>query len=219
MIGRPLRNTMRAASGSTQMLNSAAGVQFPSRTAPPIRQMCRILGARAGAASSSWAMLVSGPVGISVTGVRRRLERRAQERERTLGPYLRARLGEVGAVEPAFAVHVVGDLEGPHERRRRACSNRYVRPVEQREHPQRVARGLAQADVAADGRDAEDLELRARERQGDRERVVAARVAVEQHRDPRGYGRLPKASTSSVANRAPSITMPTSALGAVPVDA
>ena len=149
-------------------------------------------------------------------GLRRRLERRPQERERTLGPDLGARLGQVRAVEPALAVHVVRDLERPHQRCRRARGHRHVGPIEQREHPQRVARRLAQADVAAHGRDAEDVELGAREGQGDGERVVVARVAVEQHRDPRGYGRLPKASTSSVANRAPSITMPTSALGARP---
>ena len=149
-------------------------------------------------------------------GLRCRLERRPQERERPLRTDLRAGLGQVRAVEPALPVHVVRDLERAHQRRRGARRDRHVGPVEQGEHPQRVARGLAQADVAADGRDAEDVELGAREGQGDGERIVVARVAVEEHRDPRGYGRLPKASTSSVANRAPSITMPTSALGARP---
>ncbi len=149
-------------------------------------------------------------------GLRRRLERRPQERERALGPHLGPRLRKVGAVEAALPVDVVGDLERPHERRRRAGRDGHVRAVEQREHPERVARRLAQPDVAADGRDPQDLELRAGERERDRERVVVSRVAVEQDRDARGYGRLPNASISSVANRAPSITIPTSAFGVRP---
>jgi hypothetical protein len=68
VIGRPLRNTIRAASGSTQMLNSAAGVQFPARMLPPIRDTWAIFEAISGYVLSRSAILVSGPVGISVTG-------------------------------------------------------------------------------------------------------------------------------------------------------
>ena len=146
----------------------------------------------------------------------RRLEGRPQERERALGPHLGARLGEVGPVEPALAVDVVGDLERPRERGRRPGRDRHVGPAEQREDPERVARRLAQPDVAADGRDAQHLELRPGERQRDREGVVVAGVAVQEDGDGHGYGRLPNASTSRAANRCPSMTMPTSALGARP---
>ena len=107
--------------------------------------------ARPAAAGRCWS---AGPVGISVTGSGRRLERRPQERERALGPDLGARLREVGAVEPALAVDVVGDLERPHERGRGARPRpaRPCRPSSASD-PQRVARRLAQPDVAADGRD------------------------------------------------------------------
>ena len=37
VTSRPLANTAAAASGSHQMLNSAAGVKFPSAIAPPMR--------------------------------------------------------------------------------------------------------------------------------------------------------------------------------------
>ncbi len=62
----PDENTRWAASGSAQMLNSAAGVMLPSAIAPPIRTI------RAGSMprSSARATLVSGPTGTStVSGV------------------------------------------------------------------------------------------------------------------------------------------------------
>ena len=161
MIGSPLRNTIRAASGSTQMLNSAAGVQFPARIAPPIRQMCAIFGAISGYVRSSSPMFVSGPTGISVTGsgaaarVARRNSRAPSGRGADHG------LGEVGPVEAAHAVDLGGRLERPDERLVGAGGDRNVGPVEQREDPQRVARGVGERRVAPGGRDAEDLELRA----------------------------------------------------------
>ena len=161
-------------------------------------------------------MFVSGPVGISVTGSGAASSVARRNASAPSGRTSERRLGEVGAVEPALAVHVVRDLERADQRGRGAGRDRHVRAAEQGEHPQGVARRLAQADVAAHGRDAQHLELRAGERERDRERVVVARVAVEQDRDRRGYGRLPNASTRSVAKRSPSMTMPTSALGVRP---
>ena len=166
------------------------------------------------AAGRCWS---AGPVGISVTGSGAASSVARRNASAPSGRTSERGSGRSAPSSPLSPCTSSAISRGRIERGGGACRNRDVRPVEQREHPQRVARGLAQADVAADGRDAEDLELRAGERQGDRERVVVARVAVEQDRDPRGYGRLPKASTRSVANRSPSITMPTSALGVRPV--
>ena len=50
------------------MLNSAAGVTLPSAIAPPISTTRSIRGATSGQRASSSATLVSGPVGIRVTG-------------------------------------------------------------------------------------------------------------------------------------------------------
>ena len=68
VMGTPERNTSSAASGSTRMLNSAAGVQFPCRMPPPIIEMRPILDFSSGWDSSSAATLVSGPVDTRVTG-------------------------------------------------------------------------------------------------------------------------------------------------------
>ena len=62
------RKTARAASGSTQMLYSAAGVTLPSQQgAPPITTQRPIRSASFGSRLSASATLVSGP---SVTRVR-----------------------------------------------------------------------------------------------------------------------------------------------------
>ncbi|KMS79586.1 nucleoside hydrolase, partial [Streptomyces regensis] len=57
-----------AASGSLQMLNSAAAVVLPWPSAPPMITMRAIFSAAAGWAASSAAMLVNGPMGAMVTG-------------------------------------------------------------------------------------------------------------------------------------------------------
>src|SRR4051812_1137676 len=64
----PLANTRAAASGSSQMLNSAAGVTLPSAIAPPISTMRSITPTTSGCRASSSAMFVSGPVGTTVIG-------------------------------------------------------------------------------------------------------------------------------------------------------
>ena len=65
--GTPAANTTSAACGSTWTLNSAAGVMLPSPIAPPISTISRMRGTTSGAFCSAVAMLVSGPVGQSVT--------------------------------------------------------------------------------------------------------------------------------------------------------
>ncbi len=68
VTGRPLSKTRRAASGSHQMLNSAAGVTLPRPIAPPISTIRLTLDAGRGWRASSSATFVSGPVATSVTG-------------------------------------------------------------------------------------------------------------------------------------------------------
>jgi len=58
----PLLNTMAAAYGSTNKLNSAAGVQFPNPMAPPIIVILLILSLTPGKAFSKIAKLVLAPV-------------------------------------------------------------------------------------------------------------------------------------------------------------
>ena len=67
-MGTPEVKTIFAASGSTRMLNSAAGVQLPVAMPPPMRLMRAILPFSSGCASSSAATFVCGPVATMVTG-------------------------------------------------------------------------------------------------------------------------------------------------------
>ena len=64
MTGAPQSNTIAAASGSAQMLNSLIVSRLPN-VPPPISEMPAIRSTRSGAARSASAMLVSGPVGTS----------------------------------------------------------------------------------------------------------------------------------------------------------
>ena len=65
VVSRPSSNTRCAASGSAQMLNSAAGERLPSPIAPPIRTMRS--GRASGCSEKRSPMFVSGPVGTSVS--------------------------------------------------------------------------------------------------------------------------------------------------------
>ena len=161
-------------------------------------------------------MFVSGPVGISVTGPARPRASPAGSASAPSGRTSERGSGRSAPSSPLSPWTSSAISSGRSSGAAAPAATGHVRPAEQREHAQRVAGRLAQADVAGHGRDAQHVELRAGERERDRERVVVARVAVEQDRDARGYGRLPNASMSSVANRARSMTMPTSALGARP---
>ena len=105
-MSSPLANTRAAASGSTQMLNSAAGVTLPSAIAPPISTIRSIFAAAPGGGASSSAMLVSGPVGTSVTGALGGAQALGQEVDGVRGDRRAGGRREVGPVEPALAVHV-----------------------------------------------------------------------------------------------------------------
>ena len=92
------------------------------------------------------------------------------------------RLGERRAVEAGLAVDVGGDEELARERAVGAGRHRHVAAADELEHAERVRRRLLERLVAGDRRDAEEVELRAGEREQERDRVVVARVAVEQDR-------------------------------------
>ena len=65
-IGRPQLTTIRAASGSSQMLNSADAVEFPWSWAPPMITISGIRSRIRGSFCIAVAMFVSGPTGTSV---------------------------------------------------------------------------------------------------------------------------------------------------------
>jgi hypothetical protein len=86
-------------------------------------------------------------------------------------------------VEPGLAVGVRRDDEFADERPLRAGSDPDVGAAGELEHAQRVRRRLVHRLVARHRRHAEDLELGTRQGEQERERVVLARVAVDQDRD------------------------------------
>ena len=102
-----------------------------------------------------------------------------QEVDGVLRDRLALRLRERRPVEPGLAVNVVGDEELPGERPVGARGDGHVAPAHELEHAERVRGRLLERLVAGDGRDAEELELRAGEREQEGDRVVMARVAVE----------------------------------------
>ena len=126
------RKTARAASGSTQMLYSAAGVTLPSQQgAPPITTQRPIRSASSGSRSSASAILVSGP---SVTRVRPgsalreaqdRVDRAARARPCASAQGSRDRQGRPCRGTSARA-HARGRAACPRRRRRerRTCRSR-----------------------------------------------------------------------------------------------
>ena len=114
VMSMPLAKTRCAASGSAQMLNSAAGVRLPSPIAPPIRTIRS--GRASGCSASRSAMFVSGPVGTSVSLPVARADLAREEVDRVLGRSARRRRRQVGPVEARLAVHVRGDVALAHER-------------------------------------------------------------------------------------------------------
>ena len=63
---QPAPKTMAAASGSAAMLNSAAGVTLPRPAEPPMITKSLTRPASSGSRRTASAMLVSGPIAISV---------------------------------------------------------------------------------------------------------------------------------------------------------
>ena len=67
VTGHGSRKTICAASGSQPMLNSLTGVRLPVCTAPPMSTTSATRSTIRGSLRAAMAMLVSGPVGTSVT--------------------------------------------------------------------------------------------------------------------------------------------------------
>ena len=105
---------------------------------------------------------------------------------RSTAPSGRAAAGDGGSVVspmPALAV----DLGRAHDRARAARPRRPRRPARRRAPYRWSSRSafvgaVADVGVAADGRDGEQVELGSGDREPDRERVVEARVAVDDQR-------------------------------------
>ena len=141
VTSRPDAKTRAAASGSAQMLNSAAGVMFPSAIAPPMSTI------RAGRMprSSASATFVSGPTGTStVSGPTCSTRKSTAVLLDGLG---RARR-QVRPVEAALAVDVRGDVQLADERPVGAHRDGDVLAADEREHPQRVVGRLLERLVA-----------------------------------------------------------------------
>ena len=88
-------------------------------------------------------------------------------------------LGQVRAVEPGLAMHVLGGDQRAHHGPDRAGEDPGLRPAGEFADLARVLLGQRQRHVAGDGGDAEHLELRAGERQQDGDGVVLAGVGVD----------------------------------------
>src|SRR5438105_1544695 len=117
-----------------------------------------------------------------------------EEVDRVLGDRTAARRRQVRAVETRLAVHVRGDEQLADERPIGARCDRHVVAPHELERADRVRSRLLERLVARHGRDAEELDLGARQREQERDRVVVAGIAVDEDRDAHG----PRiASTSS----------------------
>ena len=134
-------------------------------------------------------MFVSGPTGASSTGSSLRSSTSASRSTACIGTTAARDSGTGAPPEPVGAVHD-GRIAPARddERPRRARRDGHVLAPGEREHAQRVARRRLERQVARDGREREQLDLRAREREQDRDRVVHAGVAVD---DERGGHRRP----------------------------
>ena len=188
-IGIPDSKTIAAASGSAQMLNSAAAVVLPAPSEPPISEIAATRSWRAGAERRSRAMLVSGPVATSVTGLGGVAQQRAHQFDSRHVDRSDGGLRQVRAVEPGFTVELDRDPRVADQRAVGAGGDGHVGSPEQGQDAERVAGRPIERSVARDGRDRQEPELRPGQREHDRERVVMARVAVEDDRDA---GHLPK---------------------------
>jgi hypothetical protein len=96
------------------------------------------------------------------------------------GPAVRRR--QVGPVEPALAMNVGGDPALADERPVGTGRDRQVAAADVLEDAKCVCRRLLERLVAGDRRDAEELDLRARQGEQERDRVVVTGVAVEEDR-------------------------------------
>ena len=178
-IGSFERKTARAASGSTQMLYSAAGVTLPSQLgAPPITTQRPILSTRLGSRSSASAMLVSCR---SVTSVRPgSAPREAQDRvDRALALGRTLGRGVAAIAEAVLAVEPMRVLVRPGQRLLGAAEDGNL-GIADLGSQKRVSGRLFEADVAGDRGQAENAHARLRERHHDRDRVVGGSVGVDE---------------------------------------
>ena len=153
-----------------------------------------------GSAARRSATFVSGPTGTSVTG-------RSEPRIRS------ARKSTACSVDRASLRRAAGrGRRGRSPRGRRAATNGSRRSgrsapaatgtslaPDELEHPERVRGRLLERLVARDGRDAEQLDLRAREGEQERDRVVVPGVAVEEDRD-RSRARVSSSTSAAVGS-------------------
>ena len=173
------RKTARAASGSTQMLYSAAGVTLPSQQgAPPITTQRPIRSASFGSRLSASAMLVSGPERHqSEAGL---LLREAQDRvDGMLTLWLALRRGKAAIAEAVFAMEPMRVVMRAVERLVRAGEHGNV-GIADLGGQQRVLGRLLEADIAGDRRQAENPDFRIGQRHHDRDRVVGGGVGVDE---------------------------------------
>ena len=133
-------------------------------------------------------MFVSGPSGTSVTGRPARGSRSAMKETRRPRRAALVARRQQRAVEPALAVDVRGDDELAAERPVGARRDGDVRAADELEDAERVGGRLLERLVAVRRRHAEQLDLRAREREQERDRVVVPGIAVEDDRCRRTAG-------------------------------
>ncbi len=178
------------------MLNSAAGVKLPSAIEPPHQHgACDPFGA----------------VGIEVTGdVRERsggnqrdgrcgaAHALGDERGRASRHGFSRSRRQSRAVDPALTVDVRRNHEITPKRPVGAGRDLYIRPPHELQYPQRVCCGLLKRLVPVRRRDAEHLDLRARQRKEERDRVVVPRVAIEDDRDGGSHAAYCRASLSLI---------------------
>ena len=134
-------------------------------------------------------------------GSRRRGDGRGNPADGVGRDRLGARLRQRRAVEAALAVHVRGDDELALERPVGTRGDRHIRAASELEHAQRVRGRLLERLVPVGRRHAEELELRAREREEQRDRVVVAGVAVEDDRRRAHPGLSSRARASRARQR------------------
>ena len=170
---------MAAASGSAQMLNSAAGVTLPREAEPPMITKSRTQVASRGSRRSASPMLVSGPVATSV--ISPGAAAMVSMMKSIACPLSAVRRGAGSTAPPSpdspctCPACSAGRSSGAAHP---GVTGTSARPDERR-HGERVRGGLGQRDVAGHGGDAGQLDLGRAGREGDRERVVDAGVAVE----------------------------------------
>ena len=156
---------------------------FPSPIEPPIRHRCEIFGASCGWRRSSSAMLVSGPIGAMATGSGLVGDEAGHQRDGALGPGGRRSRRQDRGPDAALAVDLGRAHHGAQQRARGTLRHGDVVAAVGVQEPQRVLRAAGDVGVATDGGHGQQPDLRARRREADRQRVVQARVAVDDQRD------------------------------------